>query len=195
MLLLSIFILLLWISVNYNQVTNSLYHLRISLLIFALTGVLSFNSLYIQSIGSGMGIYSGLFQVTAVTQYFDIFIAIIGAIILSIWPSNGVVEMSEKSGQLNSKNSYNNFNVISTKNYPREYALITLISTLGAILLISSSDLISLYICIELQSFGVYILATIYKNSRSAVSAGLKYFLLGSLSSCIILLGASLIYT
>jgi NADH-ubiquinone oxidoreductase chain 2 len=201
MLLLSIFILLLWISVNYNQVTNSLYHLRISLLIFALTGVLSLNSLYIQSIGSGMGIYSGLFQVTTVTQYFDIFIAVTGAIILSIWPSNGLVEMSENTRPLQSKNYYTNFtaerllNVISTKNYPREYSLITLISTLGAMLLISSCDLISLYICIELQSFGVYILATIYKNSRSAVSAGLKYFLLGSLSSCIILLGSSLIYT
>jgi NADH-ubiquinone oxidoreductase chain 2 len=109
--------------------------------------------------------------------------------------------MSENTRPLQSKNYYTNFtaerllNVISTKNYPREYSLITLISTLGAMLLISSCDLISLYICIELQSFGVYILATIYKNSRSAVSAGLKYFLLGSLSSCIILLGSSLIYT
>ena len=85
-------------------------------------------------------------------------------------------------------------NVINTKNYSREYSLITLLSTLGASLLISSSDLISLYLSIELQSFGVYILASIYRNSESAVSAGLKYFLLGSLSSCLILLGCSLIY-
>jgi len=70
-----------------------------------------------------------------------------------------------------------------------------LLSTIGASLLISSSDLISLYLSIELQSFGVYILASIYRNSGSAVSAGLKYFLLGSLSSCIILLGCSIIYT
>ena len=52
-----------------------------------------------------------------------------------------------------------------------------------------------MYLSIELQSFGVYILATLYRNSESATSAGLKYFLLGGLSSCIILLGASLIYT
>jgi NADH-ubiquinone oxidoreductase chain 2 len=52
-----------------------------------------------------------------------------------------------------------------------------------------------MYLSIELQSFGVYILATLYKNSVSATSAGLKYFLLGGLSSCIILLGAGLIYT
>jgi len=52
-----------------------------------------------------------------------------------------------------------------------------------------------MYLSIELQSFGVYILATLYKNSVPATSAGLKYFLLGGLSSCIILLGAGSIYT
>jgi NADH-ubiquinone oxidoreductase chain 2 len=52
-----------------------------------------------------------------------------------------------------------------------------------------------MYLSIELQSFGVYILATLYRDSESATSAGLKYFLLGGLSSCIILLGAGIIYT
>ena len=85
--------------------------------------------------------------------------------------------------------------MISKKNYPREYTLVAILSTVGASLLISSADLISLYLSIELQSFGVYILASIYRNLGSAVSAGLKYFLLGSLSSCIILLGGSIIYT
>jgi NADH-ubiquinone oxidoreductase chain 2 len=52
-----------------------------------------------------------------------------------------------------------------------------------------------MYLSIELQSFGVYILTTLYRNSESATSAGLKYFLLGGLSSCLILLGAGLIYS
>jgi NADH-ubiquinone oxidoreductase chain 2 len=52
-----------------------------------------------------------------------------------------------------------------------------------------------MYLSIELQSFGIYILASLYRDSESATSAGLKYFLLGGLSSCIILLGAGLIYT
>jgi NADH-ubiquinone oxidoreductase chain 2 len=52
-----------------------------------------------------------------------------------------------------------------------------------------------MYLAIELQSFGVYILATIYRNSESATNAGLKYFLLGGLSSCLILLGSGLIYS
>jgi NADH-ubiquinone oxidoreductase chain 2 len=52
-----------------------------------------------------------------------------------------------------------------------------------------------MYLSIELQSFGLYILATLYKDYESATAAGLKYFLLGALSSCFILLGAGLIYT
>lgn len=51
-----------------------------------------------------------------------------------------------------------------------------------------------MYLSIELQSFAVYILASIYRNSESATSAGLKYFLLGALSSALILLGSSIIY-
>lgn len=76
-----------------------------------------------------------------------------------------------------------------------EYSLILLFSVLGATLLISSADLISMYLSIELQSFAVYILAAIYRDSESATAAGLKYFLLGGLSSCFILLGAALIYS
>jgi NADH-ubiquinone oxidoreductase chain 2 len=76
-----------------------------------------------------------------------------------------------------------------------EYSLILFFSVLGATLLISSSDLISMYLSIELQSFAVYILAAIYRDSESATAAGLKYFLLGGLSSCFILLGAALIYS
>jgi NADH-ubiquinone oxidoreductase chain 2 len=51
-----------------------------------------------------------------------------------------------------------------------------------------------MYLSIELQSFAVYILAAIYRNSESATSAGLKYFLLGALSSALILLGSRIIY-
>ncbi len=76
-----------------------------------------------------------------------------------------------------------------------EYCLLIMFSTLGASLLISSSNLISMYLSIELQSFAVYILPTLYRNSESATGAGLKYFLLGSLASCFILLGSGLIYT
>lgn len=75
-----------------------------------------------------------------------------------------------------------------------EYPMIVVFTTIGASFLVSSTDLVSLYLAIELQSFAVYILAALYRNSESATAAGLKYFLLGALSSAFILLGSSLIY-
>ena len=76
-----------------------------------------------------------------------------------------------------------------------EYPLILLFVVSGAILLISSSDIISIFLSIELQSYGLYLLASIYRNSELSTSAGLTYFLLGGLSSCFILLGTSLLYS
>jgi NADH-ubiquinone oxidoreductase chain 2 len=64
----------------------------------------------------------------------------------------------------------------------------------GALFLISSNDLISIFLSIELQSYGLYILSTIYRDSELSTNAGLVYFLLGGLSSCIILLGQALLY-
>jgi NADH-ubiquinone oxidoreductase chain 2 len=75
-----------------------------------------------------------------------------------------------------------------------EYPLILLFIINGGIFLISSSDLISIFLSIELQSYGLYLLSTIYRNSELSTTGGLIYFLLGSLSSCFILLGTSLLY-
>jgi NADH-ubiquinone oxidoreductase chain 2 len=86
-------------------------------------------------------------------------------------------------------------NFIGTYTPITEYCLIVLFSSLGSSLLLSSSDLLSMFLSIELQSFSLYILATIYRDYESATAAGLKYFLLGALSSCFILLGAGLIYS
>jgi NADH-ubiquinone oxidoreductase chain 2 len=75
-----------------------------------------------------------------------------------------------------------------------EYPLITQFILIGGITLLSSNDLITIFLSIELQSYGLYIISTIYRNSESSTSAGLTYFLLGGLSSCIILLGLSFLY-
>jgi NADH-ubiquinone oxidoreductase chain 2 len=58
----------------------------------------------------------------------------------------------------------------------------------------SASDLVSIFLAIELQSYGLYIISTLYRDSEEATNGGLKYFLLGGLSSCFILLGSSLLY-
>ncbi len=160
---------------SFNSNLSPIYFTRISAIIFLYAGALSFNSLYIQSIGSGIGIYSGLFHVTQVSALIETFLLIIGSLILIAWP---LIQKNYKT----------------YVNYCTDYSLIVLFSTLGATLLISSSDLVSMYLSIELQSFGLYILSTLYRDSESSTSAGLKYFLLGGLSSCLILLGSGLIY-
>jgi len=76
-----------------------------------------------------------------------------------------------------------------------EYPLILLFIISGAIFLMSTNDLISIFLAIELQSYGLYLLSTIYRNSEFSTTGGLIYFLLGGLSSCFILLGTSLLYT
>src|SRR5947199_121292 len=76
-----------------------------------------------------------------------------------------------------------------------EYPLILLFIIIGALFLISTSDLVSIFLSIELQSYGLYLLSTIYRNSESATSGGLMYFLLGGLSSCFILLLELVHYT
>jgi NADH-ubiquinone oxidoreductase chain 2 len=75
-----------------------------------------------------------------------------------------------------------------------EYPLILLFIILGAIFLMSTNDLVSIFLSIELQSYGLYILSTVYRNSELSTTGGLIYFLLGGLSSCFILLGTCLLY-
>jgi NADH-ubiquinone oxidoreductase chain 2 len=190
----SILVLIVAIALpSINKNISSIHYPRIISIVLIYAGVLSFNALYIQSIGSGIGIYSGLFQVSAISQLLDIFIFIIGALILVAWPSINNVS-SSKFGSVDFKTNNESTNNNITVKYGPEYSIVVLFSTLGASLLVSSADLISMYLSIELQSFGVYILSTLYRDSESATSAGLKYFLLGCLSSCLILLGAGLIY-
>jgi NADH-ubiquinone oxidoreductase chain 2 len=182
MLFISILILIMVMAISsLKDKIHPIIFQRISSIILIYAGALSINALYIQSIGSGIGIYSGLFHVTFISQLLEIFIYFIGAAILIARPSITLT---------------NNISIILENNYKNtiEYSLVIIFSTLGASLLISSSNLISMYLSTELQSFAVYILPTLYKDSELATNAGLKYFLLGSLASCLILLGSGLIY-
>lgn len=75
-----------------------------------------------------------------------------------------------------------------------EYLIIILIAILGFFLLCSSNDLITAYLAIELQSLAFYVMAAFKKNSSFSVEAGLKYFVLGSFSSALLLFGFSILY-
>src|SRR5215470_11070375 len=75
-----------------------------------------------------------------------------------------------------------------------EYSILVLLSTLGMMVLISAGDLISLYLGLELMSLALYVVATSHRDNVKSNEAGLKYFVLGALSSGMLLYGASLIY-
>ncbi len=75
-----------------------------------------------------------------------------------------------------------------------EYSILILLSTAGMMLLISAADLIALYLGLELMSLALYVLAAIDRDSVRSTEAGLKYFVLGALSSGMLLYGASLVY-
>ena len=75
-----------------------------------------------------------------------------------------------------------------------EYFILLGLASLGMFTLVSSNDLITMYIAIEIQSLCFYILATIKVYSNFSTEAGLKYFILGAFSSGILLFGCSFIY-
>ena len=75
-----------------------------------------------------------------------------------------------------------------------EYAILVLFSTISMLLMVSSYDLISMYLAIEMQSLCFYVLAAAKRQSEFSTEAGLKYFLLGAFSSGILLFGCSLVY-
>ncbi|MEO8560148.1 MAG: NADH-quinone oxidoreductase subunit NuoN [Rhodospirillales bacterium] len=75
-----------------------------------------------------------------------------------------------------------------------EYPVLILLATVGMMMMVSANDLISLYVGIELQSLALYVIASFMRDSLRSTEAGVKYFVLGALSSGMLLYGASLIY-
>ncbi|MEQ9125352.1 MAG: NADH-quinone oxidoreductase subunit N, partial [Alphaproteobacteria bacterium] len=75
-----------------------------------------------------------------------------------------------------------------------EQPVLMLFAAIGMMLMVSANDLMALYLGLELQSLSLYVLAAIRRDSLRATEAGLKYFVLGALSSGMLLYGAGLIY-
>lgn len=122
-------------------------------------------------IKNDIGLHGGLISITNILQIFYIFIFIICILIL----------------QLTSFYNKEQFKIT-------EYSLIILFVIMGSIFLISASDFVSIFLSIELQSYGLYLLSSIYKDSELSIIGALIYFLLGSLSSCLLLLGLGIVY-
>lgn len=182
MLLLSILLFSAVVPLTSVHMSTHVFN-RLAILVLLYSSVLAWNMLYLEPIGVGLGIYGGLSHVTLLSQAFDTFILACASIILLLCSASISV-----LGQHGSR-----FEPIA-KGRVAEYPLIILFTTLGMSSLVSSCDLVTLFLSIELQSLALYILATIYRDSEAATSAGLKYFLVGALSSSLILLGSCLLY-
>jgi NADH-ubiquinone oxidoreductase chain 2 len=200
MLLYSIVFLLLSNAANSRRDLSILLS-RISIIILLCSSFLIYINLFLVFLGKGIGLFGGLLHSTSYTHVFTLFIFILSGIILilsSFYPRKlWVNEYSSPYVLFFCKLLYYKTKIINKMAEQfriLEYSLIILFIVCGAIFFISTSDLVSIFLSIELQSYGLYLISTIYRNSELSTKAGLTYFLLGSLSSCIILLSQSLLY-
>jgi NADH-ubiquinone oxidoreductase chain 2 len=200
MLLNSLIFILLSNAITSRRDKSILYS-RVAISILLLSALITYDNLSLLFLAKGIGIFGGLFQATATTNTFHIFIFLITSVILlltSFYPRkvwlkhNGSVNRILFTklvyyGTLITNKMGEQYKII-------EYSLIILFIVTGSVFLISTSDLVSIFLSIELQSYGLYLLSTIYRDSEPATSGGLMYFLLGGLSSCFILLSTALLY-
>lgn len=169
--------------------------------ILALTYCIVQDIMCLSFISKGLGLHGGLLHITNITQTFHIFVFLISILILqltSFYPRKvWIPEYSSLKDLIFNKFLYYRTKIINKMGEHMkiiEYPLILLFVVSGAVFLMATNDLVSIFLSIELQSYGLYILSTIYRNSELSTTGGLIYFLLGGLSSCFILLGTSLLY-
>jgi NADH-ubiquinone oxidoreductase chain 2 len=212
MLILSTILLILSNAVNTIRDSLNLYS-RILVISLIYTCILIILNTYISFFFNGISLYNGLFKTSNYIVISHLFLITLSILIISISSSNknknlldnqiidnnsklnkqDIIEEDLAKQIIDNNNLTLNKNTINEKN-KIEYPLLILFCIIGGIFLISSSDLISMFLSIELQSYALYLICSIYRNSENSVSAGLTYFLLGGLSSCIILLGQGLLY-
>ena len=199
MLIFNLLLIVLSNAVTTRRDKSILYN-RICILIL-LVGIFDlYISTVFKALDKGIGLYNGLFFATSSSSVFQIFIYILCVIILQLTAFFPRKLFSEKTffGNLFNTKRFNMSDIshkIGEQFKIIEYPLILLFIVMGANFLVSSSDIISIFIAIELQSYGLYLLCSLYRNSELSTFAGLMYFLLGGLSSCFILLGTALLYS
>ena len=200
MVITSLIFLLLSNSITLRRDKSILYS-RATITILLISAFIAYDNLFFLFLNKGIGIFGGLFNTTATTNVFHIFIFLISSVILlltSFYPRKvWLREYSSPDRLLFTKLIYYRTLIVNKMGEQFkiiEYSLIILFIVTGSVFLISTSDLVSIFLSIELQSYGLYLLSTIYRDSEPATSGGLMYFLLGGLSSCFILLGTALLY-
>jgi len=198
MIIISILSLLVSTSVTLRRDMSILFN-RITIISLIYCILHDMTCLFFLS--KGIGLHGGLLHITNITQIFHIFIFFISILILqltSFYPRKvWIPEYSSLKDFIFNKFLYYRTKIVNKMGEHMkiiEYPLILLFVISGAVFLMSTNDLVSIFLSIELQSYGLYLLSTIYRNSELSTTGGLIYFLLGGLSSCFILLGTSLLY-
>lgn len=153
MLVTSLFIIMMAVALS-NTSINPILLTRMCSLVLLYTAALSYNALDLQGIGEGVSIYSGLFQVTSVSQSADTFIFVIGAMILLPW--------APVTSNLQSRSTV--FTAVPTIT---TYPIIILFTTCGASFLVSSADLVSVYLSIELHWLPQHHIISIISDYRN----------------------------
>lgn len=180
MLIISILLLLLYSSYNKYNLTELKGIIFSGILVCLYTLFILINSNNINVINTGIEYLNNSLLITPYTIYIKILVLLLGIIYLTTL-------------------YYNNNYVYKDSIYYKEYIILVLTNILSVNLIIESSNLLILFVLIELQSYTLYLITTsYYKDNNNIIEAspknGLIYFLLGSLASIIILLGISLIY-
>lgn len=202
MLTLSLFILLIYSSVidktgNLMTKNRSIIKIGILILVYSLYIMLDtsydiFLNITNNNLIKDIYIYNDLYILNMYNAYI---IALIYIVIISLLTIN-IIEMSSynKTTTNNKLNISNINNLTELNNFNRYYITIILFNIIGIILFITSNNIMSIFIGIELQSYSLYILTGMPSKSQISGHNSLFYYLIGGFGSIIILYGLSLLY-
>lgn len=178
MILISILSILISNGVTLRRDMTILFN-RVA--IIALTYCILHDIMSLSLVTKSLGLHGGLLHITNISQIFHIFIYFITILILqltSFYPIKVVISESSHQFALFNKFLYYRTKIINKLGEHLkiiEYPLIILFVISGAVFLMSSNDLVSIFLSIELQSYGLYLLSTIYRNSELATTGGLVW--------------------
>lgn len=173
-------IIIILSSFNLKTIKEVKEIFRISIILLIQIIVILYDSIQLDYINNGISIYNDIFIITSYTKAIELIIFIIT--ILYIY----VIKEYLINDNINNKD-------ILHKGL-HKLLIVLLINILGIILFIQWNNSIVIFITLELQSYTIYIIATLFTKSYNSTKSGLLYFLLGSVGSILVLLGFTLLY-
>lgn len=178
MLLLGVIIFSIAIPL-YSNTVNAFHYARLAVIIFIMSGLLTIEVINIGV--EGINIYCNLVFQSNRTLFIEVVLFMVGGVCLITMPKlnkNASLSTLEYTFEEGAKGVVRREGKVWT--IPKEYSLVVLLSVIGASIIVSSNNMISIYLATELQSFGLYIIAALWKDSLRSVQASLKYFILGA---------------